>query len=204
MPARNGAVRPADGAAIIDEFLGSAHIFAAAVRDVVESKILEIVAGPRLTVSQIKLLKLVAMTESLMIGDVAAFLGVSNAAASKAVDKLVRRGLLRRTESEKDRRAMNLGLTPPSRKVLAAYEAAKRRKLAQVFRGFPAAGLRRAAQLLDRLSANIVDHSANPEELCLKCGIYFRERCLVRQLVQRNCFYVRKQQRRLVRVPSGK
>jgi len=47
------------------------------------------------------------------------------------------------------------------------------------------------SELLDRLSADIVDHTSNPEELCLKCGIYFRERCLVRQLVPRNCFYER-------------
>ncbi len=199
MAARNGAAAQKGAAPLIDEFLGSAHVFAAAVRDVVETRMLESVPGPRLTVSQLKLLTLVAMTESLMIGDVAAFLGVSNAAASKAVDKLVRRGLLRRTEGEKDRRAMNLWLTPASRKLLATYEAAKRRKLGEVFRGFPAAGLRRAAQLLDRLSANIVDHSANPEELCLKCGIYFRKRCLLRQLVQRKCFNIRNKQRRLVR-----
>lgn len=199
MPARNGAVRRADGAAIIDEFLGSAHIFAAAVRDVIETTTLEKVAGPRLTPSQLKLLKLVAMTgESLTLGDVAAFLGVSNAAASKAVDKLVRRGWLRRTEGQKDRRAMNLWLTAPSRKLLAAYETAMHRKLAGIFRGVSAAGLRRTAQLLDRLSANIVDEAADPEELCLKCGIYFRERCLLRQMMHRNCFYVRNKQRRLV------
>lgn len=178
-------------ARIIDDFLGSAHVFASAVRDIVESRLLAKVAGKGVTVSQFKLLKLVAVSDALTIGEVASFLGVSDAAASKAVDKLVRGKLLRRTEGEVDRRAMHLSPTGRSRRLLAAYEAAKRRKLAGIFRKFPPEHLQRAAEFLDRLSANLVDHSANPEELCLQCGIYFRERCLVRQLVERNCFYMR-------------
>src|ERR1017187_6616638 len=111
----------------IDDFLGSAHVFASAVADIIEQRLLEKAVEGQVTASQMKLLKLVAMTNSYTLGDVASFLRVSNAAASKAVDRLVRRGPLRRPQ--------------------------------------------------------------NPEELCLKCGIYFREHCLVRQLVPRNCFY---------------
>lgn len=179
----------------IDDFLGSAHIFASAVSDIIEQRLLEEVSGGQVTASQLKLLKLVAMADSHTIGDVASFLGVSNAAASKAVDRLVRRSLLRRTEGQKDRRVMHLSLPRSGRRLLAAYEAAKRRKLAGIFVQFPREELRRTSELLDRLSAGIVDHSANPEELCLQCGIYFRERCLVRQLVRRDCFYQRHKQR---------
>ena len=62
-------------------------------------------------------------------------------------------------------------------------------KLQTVFAQFPRDDLQRTADLLDRISAGIVDHTADPEELCLKCGIYFREKCLIRQIVKRNCFY---------------
>lgn len=174
----------------IDDFLGSAHVFASAVSDVIESGLLRDVAGDQVTVSQLKLLKLVAMTDEQTIGDVALFLGVSNAAASKAVDKLVRRKLLRRAEGETDRRLIHLSLTPASRRLLEAYEQAKARKLDGVFRKFSEEDLRRAADLLDRLSADLVDHSGK-DEMCLQCGIYFRERCLVRQIMKRNCFYKR-------------
>jgi len=133
----------------------------------------------------------VALTEARTISDVALFLGISNAAASKAVDKLVRRKLLRRAEGQPDRREICLSLTESSRRLLAAYEEKKERRLAEVFQGFPNDQLRRAARLLDRLSAGLVDHHSNPEEVCLQCGIYFREKCVVRQLVNRNCFYLR-------------
>jgi DNA-binding MarR family transcriptional regulator len=175
----------------IHEFLGSAHIFTSAVNEVVEKRLLEEVAAKQLTLSQFKLLKMVALADARTITDVGLFLGVSNAAASKAVDKLVRRKLLRRTEGRPDRREIRLSLTGPSRRLLSAYEERKGRKLARIFREFPATDLKRTAKLLDRLSAGLVDHHAKPDEVCLQCGIYFRERCLVRQLVKRSCFYLR-------------
>jgi DNA-binding MarR family transcriptional regulator len=175
---------------ITHDFLGSAHVFASAIEDVVESRLLGEVAGKHLTLSQFRLLKLVAMTDAHTISDVGLFLGVSNAAASKAVDKLVRRKLLRRKEGQPDRREICLSLTEPSKRLLAAYELKKQRKLAEVFRGFAREELKRAANLLDRLSAQLVDHHTH-NEVCLQCGIYFRNQCLVRKLLQRECFYLR-------------
>jgi len=183
-------------AELINDFLGSTQVFASSVNAVIEKRLLREVGPRQLTSSQFKLLKLVALTDAQTIGDVAAFLGVSNAAASKAVDKLVRRGLLLRNEAQRDRRAIQLSLTASSRRVLAAYDAAKDRKLASVFRHFSPQDLRRTADLLDRLSAGIVDHTAQAEELCMQCGIYYRKKCLVRQLVRRHCFYHRRENRK--------
>lgn len=179
----------------IYDFLGSAHVFTSAVNDAVEKPLLAEVAGKRLTLSQFRLLKMVALTDARTISDVALFLGVSNAAASKAVDKLVRRKLLRRAEGRPDRREIRLSLTEASRRLLLAYDERKERKIAKIFRQFSLRDLRRTAKLLDRLSAGLVDHHAKPDEVCLQCGIYFRERCLVRQLVRRNCFFLRNKSR---------
>lgn len=173
----------------LNDFLGSMQVLASALSGVVEKKILRQVAGNQLTLSQFKLLKMVALTDVHTISDVAVFLGVSNAAASKAVERLVRRQLLRRTERAADRRAVELSLTESGRRLLAAYETAKNRKLAKIFSPFSSAELRRTAQLLDRLSAGIVDRHARPEEVCLQCGIYFRQGCLIRRLTRRRCFY---------------
>ena len=181
---------------LVNDFLGSTQVFATAVRNVVEEKLLREIAPPQLTFSQFRLLKLVAMTNAQTLGDVATFLGVSNAAASKAVDKLVRRGMLVRSEAQTDRRAIELSLTEPSRRLLAAYETAKNRTLAKVFRQLSPKDLRHTADLLDQLSAVIVDHTAKAEEICLQCGIYYRKKCLIRQLVQRNCFYHRHKTRK--------
>jgi DNA-binding MarR family transcriptional regulator len=172
----------------IDEFLGSAHVFASAVASMIEEELLHEV-DQQVTVSQLKLLKLVSLTEAQTIGDVASFLGVSNAAASKAVDRLVRMMLLRRSEGETDRRSIHLSLTQPGRRLLAAYDTARHRKLQQVFGKFEPEDLLRAAALLDRLSAQIVHQGADGEQMCLQCGLYFREKCVMRKLLSRRCPY---------------
>jgi DNA-binding MarR family transcriptional regulator len=175
---------------IAHDFLGSAHVFASAVEDAVEKHLLEEVVGTHLTLSQFRLLMLVALTDARTINDVGLFMGVSNAAASKAVDKLVRRKLLRRTEGRPDRREICLSLTESSKRLLAAYEQKRQRKLAEVFRGFSGQELKRTADLLDRLSAGLMDHHSH-EDVCLQCGIYFRNKFLVRKLLDRECFYLR-------------
>ena len=179
-------------ARLVNDFLGSTQVFASGLSQVVEKKLLRQVVGTQLSFSQFKLLKLVALEGPHSLGDVALFLGISPAAASKAVDKLVRRKLLRRTEAQPDRRAIQLSLTESSRRLLAAYETARDRELARLFRGFSSAELHRAAGLLDRLSAGLFDHSAGPDEVCFQCGVYFRDECLLRKLTRRTCFYVRR------------
>ena len=121
---------------------------------------------------------------------------MTSTAASKAVDKLVRRMLLRRTEGEADRRSSQLSLTTPGRELLAAYYAARSQKLEQIFGECSPEQLRATRDLLDRLSAVIVDHTAEPEELCLQCGIYFREWCPVREHTRRTCLYQRHKARK--------
>jgi DNA-binding MarR family transcriptional regulator len=180
---------------VVNDFLGSAHVFASAVTEVIEEELLHEVAENQISLSQLKLLKLVNLTEAQTIGDVAAFLGVSNAAASKAVDKLVRMMLLRRSEGESDRRSIHLSLTQPSRRMLAAYEAARRQKLQKIFDQFSPEELRQAAVLMDRLSAQIVGHSSGGEQLCLQCGIHFREKCVITKLLARPCLYQRQKDR---------
>ena len=180
-----------DPSDLIQEFLGSVRVFSQTVRIVVEEPLLWEMAGGRLSFPQYKLLRLVAGASGRSIGEVATILGISNAAASKGVDKLVRRRFLRRAEGKLDRRAMHLSLTEQGRRAVKTYEDARDEKMLGIFEATPVAGLRRAVALLDRLSGSLVDHGADPEELCLQCGIYFPDKCLVRQLGKRKCFNAR-------------
>ncbi len=188
---------------LVRAFLGSAHIFANAVSQIIEQKVWREAAGNQLTVSQLKLLKLVALSGEHKIGDVAAFLGISNAAASKAVDKLVRRMLLRRSEGEVDRRAINLSVTGPGRRLLEVHESATREKLAEILGKMPTEALSDLTRLLDQVSAQIIAYSAQSEDICVQCGIYFRERCLVGQELSRQCLYMRQKdgERKVAEVP---
>lgn len=113
---------------LVDDFLGSAHIFFSAVNELSEEQ-LRYITRNRLTYAQLKLLKLVYFTDTHTISEVAAFLKISPPAASKAVDRLVRRKWLRRAEAETDRRAARLSLTPAGERVLEDYQNTTKRVL---------------------------------------------------------------------------
>jgi len=185
----------------VREFVGSAHLFSSALTEVLQAGLLRQVAGSRLSFSQLKLLQLLSVANTQTIGELAAFLGVSSAAASKMVDKLVQQGFLLRATGERDRRSADVSLTVRSRRLLADYDERRALKLAKVFRGCSRAELRKLAKLLDRVTAAIVNHSAKPEEICLHCGIYFRGRCLVRDLGGRSCLYQQRAQLRSKAAP---
>ena len=173
---------------IINDFLASMHIFSSAVDELMMEHLREELGG-EVTISQLRLLKLVASTNVESISEVAVFCRVTNAAASKAVDRLVRRGYLLRVESKTDRRVNELSLTPEAQDLLARYEKVQHGVLEGLFRQFMPEDFIQTAELLDRLSADIVELETAPQELCFRCGIYFREKCLLRDVVKRTCYY---------------
>jgi DNA-binding MarR family transcriptional regulator len=174
-----------------NEFLSSARVLAWSVREVIERTVLREVSGDKLTFSQLKLLYLVAHTDTLSIGDAAAFLGVTCGAVSKAVDKLVRRRLLRRVAPQEDRRLIRLALTETSRKLMDAYQTARDYRAEMAFRQFTPEELRKTSELLDRLAGAIVGDGANPTATCMQCEIYVRDNCRFGEYGHRNCFYQR-------------
>jgi len=173
---------------LIQDVLGSAHIFSSAVDDLMQERLYAVI-GEQLTFSQLKLLKLIARSDANNVTRVAAFLGVSSAAASKAVDRLVRRNLLRRTEAESDRRAVEIALTAEGERLLGEYERVANQTLEEIFGEVTPEGLREAADRLDQLSLRLVEHDFEGGEACFRCGIYFRNKCLLRARRDRTCHF---------------
>src|SRR5574340_489309 len=83
---------------VVREVMGSVQIFLVAVSGVIEERLLRDGSEKPLTLSQLRVLALLAHTEVRTVGEVAVSLRISDAAASKAVDKMVRRKLVRRRE----------------------------------------------------------------------------------------------------------
>jgi DNA-binding MarR family transcriptional regulator len=176
------------GGQVLNNFLGSAQIFTSAVDDLMTQQ-LRAITGDEVTYSQLKLLKMVSLTDGYSVSNVAQFLGVSTAAASRAVDRLVRRGLVNRVEAEEDRRAVALSLTDKGTELLARYDAAAGEALNQVFGDLATEQLRGMSDLLDRLSVSIVQREEAGAQVCFRCGIHFRDRCLLRRQASRTCFF---------------
>ncbi len=173
---------------IINDFLGSLQIFSSAMGELMERQ-LRTELEEELTVSQFKLLKMVANTAAEKISEVANFLGISNPAASKSVDRLVRRGLLNRREDPKDRRSIQLSLTERGTKLLERCEIVQNETLEKLFKDFASEEFIKTASILDRLSIDLADSSGGTGEICFRCGIFFRDRCLVKEQNEEACYY---------------
>jgi DNA-binding MarR family transcriptional regulator len=176
---------------VVYEFLSGARVFAKAVRDVIEGAVLQEVAGAKLSMPQLKLLYLVAHVDSVTVGEAAAFLGVSSPAASKTVEKLVRRRLLRRSDIQGDRRSSHLSPTESCRRLLQVYEDARNRRAVEIFSQYSPDVLRHIAELLDHLACGIASRQAGATQdaACMQCEMYYRDYCRFGQLGARKCFY---------------
>ncbi len=172
------------------DLLGSVDVFREALSEWTAHE-LRGAAWKGITPAQMKLLKLVGFADGQRIGEVAAFLSITNAAASRAVERLVRRGLLHRTGDAIDRRAHHVSLTDQGDQLLAAYDEARSQKLADFFEDYSPDELWAAASFLDRISVGLITQGTHPDDLCFRCGLFFRERCLLRAVTGPNCIYHR-------------
>lgn len=172
---------------LIQQVMGASHVFCSTVNELLE-RTLEESSDEQLAMSQVKLLLLIAHPHhTFKVTDVAEFLGVTNAAASRAIDRLVQRGLVDRTISKEDRRAVDLALTPASRALLDRFTEARNRELTKLLGDYPPEKLREVTALLDELSVRLLDVEKAADERCLRCGVHFRTGCVVQDVLGREC-----------------
>jgi len=97
----------------------SAKLFCRAVNEVVASRSLrDLPEKDQLTQVQMACIRFVHLHPDLSVGEIATGLMISNAAAAKLIDRLVKRQLLLREEDSQDRRVLKIKLTAEGQKVL--------------------------------------------------------------------------------------
>lgn len=101
----------------------------------VEEKALHNRLTEGLTISEIHTLVAVGLHEANPMGVVAARLGVTLATLTSAINKLVAKGLVKRTRSEEDRRKVYVELTKRGRQVYRAHGLFHRRMIEQALVG---------------------------------------------------------------------
>ena len=111
--------------------------------------------GGELTLPQYRLLRMIAKARADRVRDVATFLGATTPAASKAVARLARRGLVERVGAPNDRRVWRLRLTPRGRRLLQRHQAVHREVLGRLFGRCKPDSLERAVNMLEKLSGDM-------------------------------------------------
>ena len=171
------------------QFMHNAHIFAAAVREILEEKYLRRATDLDITLPQFNLLRLIEYNGDHQVREIASFFGVSQAAASKTVDKMVRLGLVSREVQADDRRAFSLSLTGRGKNLIQRYETLKEEKVSDVLDQFGPEELEGLSRGLEKVAYLIFEEEPNVADICMKCSAYNVERCPL-QSVSDGCIYV--------------
>jgi len=101
---------------LVHRFLGAMHRYDA-------GRTLPILHAAKLTTPQLAVLEFTRQPQT--VSTVATHLGLSLPATSQLIDKLVRGGLVRRTEGTTDRRERNLNLSSKGKALVARIAAAR-------------------------------------------------------------------------------
>lgn len=184
-PRTNEGLAPCPAARL----LGAARMLSLAIQEALEEKLHAELAGERLSPSQWRLLEIFATTTVGNVTEVAAYLGVSTAAASKAVDRLVRLELLDRAVDTQDRRHVRLSLSPEGEALASAFLRRLNSRLNELVGDAGNGNLAEIRHALDRITARVINVAGNPAEICVQCGLNARENCLAVDILHRDCSF---------------
>jgi MarR family transcriptional regulator, organic hydroperoxide resistance regulator len=116
-----------------------------------------------LTLSQYGLLEGLAHRRAARVQELAAAAAISASTATRILDALERRGIVRRTRSDDDRRAVSVSLTGRGQELLHAERDWLRGRQRAFYASLPPAEQELAPDLLLRLAALIDELAAGPE-----------------------------------------
>lgn len=116
----------------------------------------------RLTLSQYGLLVPLAGGGAARVSELAAQAGVAPSTATRILDGLQRRGIVRRTRSRVDRRAVTVTLTEAGERLLGRHHDWMRERRLTFFSGLPEGEQAVVGDLLERLAALIDELAAGP------------------------------------------
>lgn len=131
----------------------------------------------QLTQVQLACMRFVYLHPEPSVGDIAGGLAISDAAAAKLIDRLVKKGILTREEDPADRRVLKIRLTSDGQRFLEQVNQTEQKQFAAVIDKMKPEAVQ---ALSDGLTAFLAAALMAPEEIdavCLKCGWNHSEDC---------------------------
>jgi DNA-binding MarR family transcriptional regulator len=138
-------------------------------------------AGVELTEPQYRTLQYIYQHDSPTVYQVAEALLISRAAATKMVQRLEEKGLVTRRESGRDRRLLELALTPLGKEVLQAVQGCYQARLRDLLNTMPTEASQNLVQGLRSFLHTALCTQKAIDTTCLRCGWNHEPGCLVNQ-----------------------
>ncbi len=111
----------------------------------------------QITFSQLVVLRIASQYDGIGIKEIAGKLGITSSAATQLVDRLAKKGYLKREGSLEDRRALKIGLSDKGEGKINALRMRSLEKLSSVFDVFDDAELAKYCELNKKVVNNILD-----------------------------------------------
>lgn len=173
---------------IVDDAERSADLFVAVLEKALTSRLLDEEFEGQVTTSQLHALRFLALNEQPLMSDLADGLGISYPAATKTVERLVKKGLASREDDPTDRRVVRVNLTEGGCQLVKKIMAARNVGFHDVLRRLSAddrGALLRGMEAFVTTALDAMDADAIVASVCLHCGSEHSENCIVDAVLAR-------------------
>lgn len=175
---------------IADDAKKAADLFVGVLAKALTNRVLDEAFDGQVTMSQLQALRYLRNNEQRLMSDLADGLAISYPAATKTVERLVRKNLVAREGDPADRRVVRVRLTESGAALLEKIDAEINERLVSVLDSLEPddrSALLRGMRAFVAAALKQVDDRHLLAAICLHCGTYHQDDCPVlaaRQRVQ--------------------
>ncbi len=159
----------------------ASDLFVAIVEKLMTQRMLDESFEQQVTPSQLVALRYLSLNESSLMSDVAEGLGISFPAATKTIDRLVRKGLASRAEDPHDRRVVRIRLTEHGKKLVTDIYQERAQRFGSVLDRIDPVGRAALYDSMEVFISAAIDDKRTAESVCLHCGSAHHDDCPVKQ-----------------------
>ncbi|HEX9014935.1 MAG TPA: MarR family transcriptional regulator [Chloroflexota bacterium] len=158
----------------------ASDLFVAIVEKLMTQRMLDQNFEQQVTPAQLVALRYLSLNESSLMSDVADGLGISFPAATKTVDRLVRKELASRAEDPHDRRVVRIQLTDRGKQLVHDAYAERGRRFASVLERLEDAEHDALRRGMESFISAAIDDQDTVNTVCLHCGSDHHDSCPVK------------------------
>ena len=137
--------------------------------EVIEVNFFDELESDQLTKSQFTILKILSVSKTSTVSEIADILRISRAAASKNVEKLVQGHLVKRRVINDDRRVAEISLSEKGETLVQAYESLFFKKQHKALEIFSQDERCQLLNLLGKYVTNILHQEKDIDVVCMQC-----------------------------------
>lgn len=158
----------------------ASDLFVAIVEKLMTQRMLDESFDQQVTPAQVVALRYLSLNESSLMSDVAEGLSISFPAATKTIDRLVRKGLASRAEDPHDRRVVRIRLTEQGKQLVTEVFAERARRFNTVLERLDPDARASLHRSMEVFITSAINDTETARSLCLHCGSEHHDYCPVK------------------------